>query len=304
MNYPPMQMQRQGIAWQPQQYYRSQHMQNFLANSAETASNLIQPIEHIRYETPDKPSAYTPHAEVKPIEAGAELANAQFQQMEKSHTAFMDRLNKIEEHYKNNPIGSALDGTPVPNTTPTPDPSMPVIKRGNYNGIDFSDARVKGKIWDSAKYHFGIEGFGPLFEQGKQLVITSGQGARNIGIGSKYHSGFDIATPIGTVVLAPVNGKIIASGYDFKGGGGYVKLLDDFGNTHVMMHGSGVYHKVGDRVSKGTKIFRTGSTGTSTGAHLDYRIKDSDGFWRAADGSIIRGINRPNSSNNRRRKRG
>ena len=85
------------------------------------------------------------------------------------------------------------------------------------------------------------------------------------------HYGIDIASPLGTPVYAPANGRVTL-----------VKDLYFSGGTIVMAHGLGVNSsflhldetmvKPGSFVKRGAIIGTIGATGRATGAHLDWRI--------------------------------
>jgi murein DD-endopeptidase MepM/ murein hydrolase activator NlpD len=87
------------------------------------------------------------------------------------------------------------------------------------------------------------------------------------------HHGVDYAAPAGTPVFSVGNGKVIEKGYE-KGGGNYLKIKHNATYTTVYMHlkgfASGI--KQGVSVSQGQLIGYVGSTGLSTGPHLDFRV--------------------------------
>lgn len=87
------------------------------------------------------------------------------------------------------------------------------------------------------------------------------------------HTGVDYAAPKGTPVMSIGDGVVIEKGY--KGGGGNtVKIRHNSIYTtaylHLSKYGAGI--KVGTRVSQGQIIGYVGSTGASTGPHLDFRV--------------------------------
>lgn len=87
------------------------------------------------------------------------------------------------------------------------------------------------------------------------------------------HTGIDYAAPAGTPVMSIGDGVVIARGY--KGGGGNtVKIRHNSTYTSAYLHLSrfGKDISVGTRVKQGQVIGYVGSTGTSTGSHLDFRI--------------------------------
>lgn len=93
------------------------------------------------------------------------------------------------------------------------------------------------------------------------------------------HWGVDYAAPTGTPVMATGDGTIITRGWKGGGGntveirhpGGYVT-----GYLHLSRFAQGV--AVGSRVRQGQVIGFVGSTGLSTGPHLDYRVAHNGRF--------------------------
>ena len=87
------------------------------------------------------------------------------------------------------------------------------------------------------------------------------------------HHGVDYAAPTGTPVKSIGDGKVIARKYD-RGGGNTVKIRHNSTYTTVYMHLSrfGKDIAVGTRVHQGQVIGYVGSTGLSTGPHLDFRV--------------------------------
>lgn len=87
------------------------------------------------------------------------------------------------------------------------------------------------------------------------------------------HTGIDYAAPKGTPVMSIGSGVVIQKGY--AGGGGHtVKIKHNATYTsaylHLSAYGKGIAK--GARVSQGQIIGYVGSTGLSTGPHLDFRI--------------------------------
>ncbi|MCA9752215.1 MAG: M23 family metallopeptidase [Gemmatimonadetes bacterium] len=93
------------------------------------------------------------------------------------------------------------------------------------------------------------------------------------------HHGVDYAAPTGTPVSALGDGKVIFAGR--KGGyGNYIEVRHSSTYTtcygHLARFAKGV--RVGARVGQGDVIGYVGSTGLSTGPHLDFRVKKNGGF--------------------------
>lgn len=91
------------------------------------------------------------------------------------------------------------------------------------------------------------------------------------------HLGVDYAAPRGTPVLAVGNGEIIEAQY--RGANGNIaKIRHNSTYTTVYLHLNGFASGIrrGVRVKQGQIIGYVGSTGRSTGPHLDYRIYKHD----------------------------
>jgi murein DD-endopeptidase MepM/ murein hydrolase activator NlpD len=85
------------------------------------------------------------------------------------------------------------------------------------------------------------------------------------------HRGVDYAAPRGTPVHTVGNGRVVSSGYS-SGNGHYVKVRHNSVYTSMYLHLSSRAVSRGEQVAQGERIGRVGSTGLSTGPHLDYRI--------------------------------
>lgn len=88
------------------------------------------------------------------------------------------------------------------------------------------------------------------------------------------HLGIDYAAPSGTPIVAPANGRVSFAGW--KGGYGNHIIISHGGNYqtlygHLSRIAKGI--RAGSSVSQGDLIGLVGSTGLSSGPHLDYRMK-------------------------------
>ncbi|QIW16379.1 peptidase M23 [Pasteurellaceae bacterium RH1A] len=86
------------------------------------------------------------------------------------------------------------------------------------------------------------------------------------------HKGVDFAVKIGTPIIAPADGKVVAVSYQARGAGRYIKLQHGSQYATVYMHLSRSLVKVGQQVKKGQRIALSGNTGGSTGPHLHYEF--------------------------------
>jgi murein DD-endopeptidase MepM/ murein hydrolase activator NlpD len=89
------------------------------------------------------------------------------------------------------------------------------------------------------------------------------------------HYGVDVAAPTGTPVKAPAAGVVTLAEPDLFFSGGTLIIDHGYGVNSTMMHLSAVLVKVGDEVKAGDVVAKVGSTGRSSGPHLDWRIN-----WR------------------------
>lgn len=93
----------------------------------------------------------------------------------------------------------------------------------------------------------------------------------------RAHHGVDYAAPKGTPVYAIGKGKVIAKAYQAGGAGNYLKIRHNSRYTTTYMHLSGFAKgiQVGSEVKQKEVIGYVGSTGLSTGPHLDFRVYDN-----------------------------
>ena len=87
-----------------------------------------------------------------------------------------------------------------------------------------------------------------------------------------FHGGVDYAAPTGTPVQSVADGRVIFAAT--KGPNGkMVQIQHSDGYLSMYLHLSRILVKRGQRVSQSTVIGKVGSTGRSTGPHLDFRLK-------------------------------
>lgn len=98
------------------------------------------------------------------------------------------------------------------------------------------------------------------------------------------HFGIDIAAPTGTPVVAPADGVVTLAVTDHYYTGGTVILDHGHGLSSAFLHMDSVTVKPGDRLRQGDPMGTVGSTGRSTGPHLDWRI---NWFDRRLDPALL-----------------
>ena len=89
----------------------------------------------------------------------------------------------------------------------------------------------------------------------------------------RAHHGIDYAAPTGTPVRSIGSGKVTHKAYQ-RGGGNYIKVTHNATYSTTYMHLSGFAKGLapGKTVQQGEVIGYVGSTGLSTGPHLDFRV--------------------------------
>ena len=86
------------------------------------------------------------------------------------------------------------------------------------------------------------------------------------------HYGIDIAAKKGTKIKAAGSGVITMAEKDLYYTGGTIIMDHGHGISSIYSHLEKVMVNVGDQINKGEIIGTVGSTGRSTGPHLDFRI--------------------------------
>ena len=92
------------------------------------------------------------------------------------------------------------------------------------------------------------------------------------------HLGVDFAAPAGTPVLASASGRVVFAGWKGENGR-LVEIRHPNGYVTYYLHLSKILVKAGQSVAQGDRIGRVGSSGLTTGPHLDYRIRDRHGHF-------------------------
>ena len=90
----------------------------------------------------------------------------------------------------------------------------------------------------------------------------------------KFHEGIDIAAQTGTPVMAPADGVVVKAGFA-SGYGNMVELSHGYGVKTLFAHNSRLTVKAGQKVKRGDVICHVGDTGSSTGPHLHYEVRQN-----------------------------
>ena len=113
----------------------------------------------------------------------------------------------------------------------------------------------------------------PLWVNPIEGIITSPGGLRYNPVTGRreFHDGIDIAAPIGTPIVAPRDGTVLATG-NSPSFGVYLRMAHPNGYVSFMAHLYGVTVSVGETVRQGERVAYSGNTGRSTGPHLHYSL--------------------------------
>ena len=116
--------------------------------------------------------------------------------------------------------------------------------------------------------------------------ITGVYGSQRIlnGEARQPHYGIDIAAPRGTPVIAPAGGRVTLV-RDLYFSGWTVLMAHGLGLNSAFLHLDSVAVTEGEAVERGAVIGTVGSTGRSTGPHLDWRL---DWQGRRLDAALVR----------------
>lgn len=162
-----------------------------------------------------------------------------------------------------------------------------------YGNIAAAEFRNDGRLLKAFRFVLPDGTFGFYDEHGRSLKrfflksplkfeprITSGfsysrlHPVLNI---RRAHLGVDYAAPVGAPVVAVSNGVVTQAG--FAGDAGRLVVIRHSGGYESMyMHLSSIAVRAGQHVSQGETIARVGSSGLSTGPHLDYRLRKNAAY--------------------------
>ena len=98
------------------------------------------------------------------------------------------------------------------------------------------------------------------------------------------HYGIDIAAPKGTAVLAPASGRVTLV-MDLYYSGWTILVAHGLGLNSSFLHLDQVAVSTGEQVARGALLGWVGSSGRSTGPHLDWRL---DWQGRRLDAALVR----------------
>lgn len=230
-----------------------------------------------------------------------------------------DGVNHLLQEYGWATIGS--DGNPVFTEEGEAHYKRAVELVGNYKsfletgGLDFTPGIGYGSSYKGSYQQLIINEYEerqasamPLNRNMEEplkgtYVVTSDYGIirtiTSVGIQNKVHHGIDMAQGMGSPIYSTADGIVVATGSNNTNGIHMLIYVGSSGNKNyytLFNHCSGLYAKVGDRVSKGQQVAAVGSTGASTGAHLDFGVlvcDGSNGAWYVDPRTLVPSIPKP-----------
>ena len=154
-----------------------------------------------------------------------------------------------------------IDGLPENKVTP-PESVYKRIKKEN-NAIGEARAINSNLLFFKDKFIMPVEG-----------IISGVYGSQRILNGKPKwpHYGIDIAAKQGTMIKSSGNGIVTMAEDDLYYTGGTIIMDHGHGISTIYSHLENVLVSVGDKINQGDIIGTVGSTGRSTGPHLDFRI--------------------------------
>jgi len=154
-----------------------------------------------------------------------------------------------------------IDGLPENKVTP-PKEVYDRIKSEN-NQIGKARAIDSDLIFFKEKFIMPVDG-----------IITGVYGSQRILNGKPKwpHYGIDIAAKKGTKIKSSGTGIVTMAENDLYYTGGTIIMDHGHGISTIYSHLENIYVEVGEEITKGDIIGTVGSTGRSTGPHLDFRV--------------------------------
>ena len=167
----------------------------------------------------------------------------------------------IKKFFKRKYKIQRIDGLPENKVTP-PEEVYKRIKKEN-NAIGEARAINSDLTFFKNKFIMPLDG-----------IITGVYGSQRILNGKPKwpHYGIDIAAKQGTHIKSSADGIVTMAEDDLYYTGGTVIMDHGHGISTIYSHLENVLVSVGDKINQGDIIGTVGSTGRSTGPHLDFRI--------------------------------
>ena len=134
--------------------------------------------------------------------------------------------------------------------------------------------KENNKICESRAINSDLPFFKDQFIMPVEGIISGVYGSQRILNGKPKwpHYGIDIAAKQGTMIKSSASGTITMAEDDLYYTGGTIIMDHGHGISTIYSHLESVMVSVGDKINQGDIIGTVGSTGRSTGPHLDFRV--------------------------------
>ncbi len=134
--------------------------------------------------------------------------------------------------------------------------------------------KENNKIGEARAINSDLTFFKNQFIMPVEGIISGVYGSQRILNGKPRwpHYGIDIAAKKGTMIKSSGSGVVTMAEDDLYYTGGTIIMDHGHGISTIYSHLETVLVSVGDKINKGDLIGTVGSTGRSTGPHLDFRV--------------------------------
>ena len=134
--------------------------------------------------------------------------------------------------------------------------------------------KENNKIGEARAINSNLPFFKNQFIMPVEGIISGVYGSQRILNGKPRwpHYGIDIAAKKGTMIISSGSGTVTMAEDDLYYTGGTIIMDHGHGISTIYSHLENVLVSVGDKINQGDFIGTVGSTGRSTGPHLDFRV--------------------------------
>lgn len=140
--------------------------------------------------------------------------------------------------------------------------------------IPQQEAELKHLLRQLDQYLWLVERYPSLWPVRGRITSRFGYRIHPLRFRRIFHEGLDLAVPHGTSVKAAAGGKVIFAG-NRSGYGKTVIISHGQGMQTLYAHNSRLHVKPGQWVEKGQVICSSGNTGSSTGPHLHFEVREN-----------------------------
>lgn len=217
-----------------------------------------------------------------------DLMNKRFQEATKELLALQMRDNFVYrpifgmEDLPSDVRGAGFGGSDRYSYLETFDPAGTLTNTVKSMDILYKRAYIQSKSFDEVsslalyadEMSLCVPAIPPVNITSRRIKFSSSFGYRRDPFHGMYrmHSGIDLSGPVGELIYATGNGKVVAVSNDYFGYGHFVLVDHGFGYKTRYAHLSKSMVPVGKIVRRGEPIALLGNTGRSKGPHLHYEV--------------------------------